>query len=162
MFPVCGFLIRPTLMACREEDPKNWALLELGIHLGNLLPYWTVGSRMYADHTHRWAFCRALWEDLDLVQTSSGYILLDMWGVGLCKWTEWDIAKGQRLFSLASFHLSSEWIIMDLDIINKFLIELSATPLWWWPPTQLCLIDCLLPCRPLVNFLEVYIPLSME
>ena len=138
--PVCRFLTRLTVLACRWEAPKYWALLDLGMHLGKFPPSCSLGYRTHAGHPQRWGLCRALWEDLDLVLTSSGDIPLEMWGVWLCKWTARDISMVQKLFQLESVHFSAVLNIMVMDIINIFLIILYATPLWWWPLTPLCLI----------------------
>ena len=162
MFPVCGFLTRPNIVACRGEAPKYWSLLELGIHLGDLFPSYSIGSKKYTGHTYGWEFYRALWDEFDLVQPSSVDRPLDMWGLWLCKWTLLAISMGQRLLLMASGHLSSAWIIMVLDILSTLLITFYATPLWWLPTTSLCLITCPLTCRSLVNSLEVYIPLYVE
>ena len=155
MFPVCMFLTRTTVITCIGEAPQYWDIIDLGIYVGNFFPSCSIGSITYEGYTHERYFCRALWEDLDLVQTTYGYIPLVMWEVGLCTWTTWAIVMGKRFFSLASVQLHVAWIIMVMNIITKLLIELSDTPLWCWPTTPLCLITWPLPCRSLVNSLGV-------
>ena len=54
VLPVCRFLTRPTVLACRGDSPKYLSLLDLDIHLGNLLPSWILGSRTYAGNSHGW------------------------------------------------------------------------------------------------------------
>ena len=73
MLPVSRFLTRPTVLSCRGESPKYWSLVDLGSHLSNFLPSCSLSSNTYAGHPNWWEFCRALWEDFDLVNTSSGY-----------------------------------------------------------------------------------------
>ena len=51
---VFRFLDRPTVLAYRGEAQKYWALLDLGIHLGNLFLYFSLGSRTYTGHPHIW------------------------------------------------------------------------------------------------------------
>ena len=161
MFPVCVFLARLNVLIFRGDDTKYWALVDLGIHLGNLFPSCSLGFSTYAGHNHGWSLCRALWDKLELVKTSSGYILLLIWVVWLCNWTAWSRTMGQRIFSLASFHFRSELIIVVLSILTTLFIAFSAAIFWWWPPTPLFLIPCTLIWIYMVKSLEMYILLSV-
>ena len=155
MFSVYRFLARTTVFSCRGESPEYWSLLDISIHLGNFFLSWSLGSRTYAGHPHGLSFFMSLWEGLYLVQTSCGDIPLDIWVLWLCKWTAWAIDKGQRLFSFPLVHLIASWIIMVVSILTTFFIAFYANPLWWLPPTPMCLIPCPLPLKYLVKSLEL-------
>ena len=105
MLPVCRFLTRPTVMACRGDATKYWDILDLGIHLGNLFKYFSPSYRKYSGHPHGWSFCRAIWDDLELVHNTYGYRPLEIWVIWLCKWKEWDIYMGQMIFLLREISL---------------------------------------------------------